>query len=169
MSFLKSFLLSFFALTALISGCAAAGAPPPAEGDPSAAASSVSEQSAASSASKEEPTMRLTIGDSVFTILPEENETASTLFAQLPLQLDMQELNGNEKYVYLPFSLPSAPVSPGEIQAGDVMLYGDNCLVVFYESFPTSYRYTRIGRIEDSASLREACGAGDVQVTLSVD
>lgn len=113
--------------------------------------------------------MTLTIGTYTFTILPEKNETSAALLEHLPLQLDMRELNGNEKYFYLPFSLPSNPVSPGEIHAGDVMLYGNDCLVVFYESFPTSYRYTRIGRIEDPSLLREACGAGGVQMTFTAD
>jgi hypothetical protein len=29
------------------------------------------------------------------------------------------------------------------------MLYGNNCLVIFYKSFDTSYQYTKIGHIEN--------------------
>lgn len=163
---IKSILLLFALLASLLAGCRDMPDDPlPAESsEPHAASSAYSEET---SKEKEASAMTLTIGNFTFTILPEENETASALREHLPLQLEMKELNGNEKYFYLPFSLPSEPVSPREIHAGDVMLYGDDCLVVFYESFSTPYRYTRIGRIEDVSSLRDAVGTGDVQMTFS--
>lgn len=33
------------------------------------------------------------------------------------------------------------------------MLYGNNCLVVFYKSFNTSYSYTKIGHIDNLSDL----------------
>ena len=75
-------------------------------------------------------------------------------------------MNGNEKYRYLSFSLHTASYSPGKIEIGDIMLYGDSCIVVFYESFSTSYSYTRIGRIDDASGLRTAVGTGDVQMAF---
>ena len=115
----------------------------------------------------EEQTMQITIGAHQFTVLLENNDTAAALVEQLPLQLDMSELHGNEKYNYLPFSLPTDAYAPGEIQTGDVMLYGDNCLVVFYQSFSSSYSYTKIGHITDVTDLQEAVGAGNVQMTFA--
>ena len=35
------------------------------------------------------------------------------------------------------------------------MLYGNNCLVVFYKSFDTSYSYTKIGHIENLPDLED--------------
>ena len=115
---------------------------------------------------EEESTMKITVGEHQFTITLEDNAAAAALKEHLPMTLDMSELNGNEKYHYLSFSLPTNPYSPGKIESGDVMLYGDSCLVVFYESFSTPYSYTRIGRINDAAGLRTAVGAGDVQITF---
>ena len=115
---------------------------------------------------EEKNTMIITVGEYQFTVSLEDNETVSELKEHLPLTLDMSELNGNEKYNYLPFSLPTESYAPGTIQAGDVMLYGDDCLVVFYKSFSTPYRYTRIGHIDDAADLQTAVGAGGVQMVF---
>lgn len=115
---------------------------------------------------QEENVMKITIGEYSFTVLLEENETAKKLREQLPLTLSMSELNGNEKYHYLSFTLPADSYAPGEIKAGDVMLYGNNCLVVFYESFSSGYRYTKIGHIENIENLKRAVGSGDIQMTF---
>jgi len=42
---------------------------------------------------------------------------------------------------------------PGTIRTGDILLYGDNTVVVFYETFQSSYRYTPIGRISNPDGL----------------
>ena len=76
----------------------------------------------------------------------------------------MNELNGNEKYLYLSTSLPTAAYQPGTIHAGDLMLYGNNCVVLFYETFYTSYSYTRIGAIDNPSGLASALGSSDVSV-----
>ena len=95
----------------------------------------------------------------------EDNETALEFSKLLPLTVDMKELNGNEKYVYLDNSLPTNPYNPKHIEAGDVMLFGDNCLVIFYKSFDTSYSYTKIGHIDILPDL----GSKDVVVTIDKD
>lgn len=44
------------------------------------------------------------------------------------------------------------------------MLYGNNTLVLFYESFDTSYSYTKLGYVDDPAGLDAALGNGNVVV-----
>ena len=56
--------------------------------------------------------MKLIIGDKTFTVRLENNETAQALKAQLPLDLEMTELNGNEKYYYYS-TLPTSATGPG--------------------------------------------------------
>ena len=115
---------------------------------------------------KEAAVMTIRINEQSFTVTLEENDTARALAERLPLTLTLRELNGNEKFADLEEPLPTAATDVGAIEAGDVMLYGNDCLVVFYESFPTRYRYTRIGRIADVTGLADTLGKGSVTLTF---
>ena len=83
----------------------------------------------------------------------EDNETAKSFVNMLPKEYKMNELHGNEKYIYINNSLPTNSFNPGRINAGDVMLYGDNCIVIFYKSFDTEFNYTKIGHIDNLPDL----------------
>ena len=98
-------------------------------------------------------TVKVLINNDEYIIDLEDNETAKAFVELLPLKIDMKELNGNEKYYYLNKSLPSDSSNIKKITAGDVMLYGDDCLVIFYKSFNTSYSYTKIGHIDNLKDL----------------
>ncbi|WP_165046022.1 cyclophilin-like fold protein [Adlercreutzia sp. ZJ138] len=111
----------------------------------------------------------LTINGSQLAIELADNDTAAAFAAMLPMQVEMSELNSNEKYAYLGETLPSNASNPGTIEAGDLMLYGDNCLVVFYESHPTTYSYTRIGKITDASGLKAIVGSGSVNASFALD
>lgn len=116
---------------------------------------------------QEQPHMWMTIDNHRFALRLEDNPTARAFMQLLPISLEMAELNGNEKHASLPRKLPTNAARPGTIRAGDVLLYGDNTLVVFYETFRSSYSYTRIGRIEDSGVLAKAMGPGNPRVVFT--
>lgn len=94
------------------------------------------------------------------------NASTQALLAQMPLTITMSEMNGNEKYYYFSSSLPTDTGSVGNIRTGDLMLYGSDCLVLFYGDFRTSYRYTRLGAVTNPEGLSEALGRDSVQVTF---
>jgi hypothetical protein len=49
------------------------------------------------------------------------------------------------------------------------MLYGGDTLVVFYQTFQSSYSYTRLGRVDDPSDLAQALGPRGVRVLFSKD
>ena len=110
--------------------------------------------------------IRITIGKNTFIASLYNNAAAKAFMSGLPMTIDMIELNGNEKYFDLSNHLPSNPSNPRNIQAGDLMLYGSNTLVLFYKSFSTSYSYTPMARIHDASRLPAALGSGNVKVSF---
>jgi hypothetical protein len=106
------------------------------------------------------------IGDKSFAATLSENATAAAVKKLLPLSPTMTELNGNEKFARLSVRLPTQESKPASIQTGDLMIYGSSTLVLFYESFTTTYSYTKIGHVDDPGGLKAALGAGNVDVTF---
>ena len=111
-------------------------------------------------------TITVRVGDKSFIAQLYDNETAKVFADMLPLTLDMNELHGNEKYYNLDSSLPTNSLNIGAIKSGDIMLYGSDCIVLFYDSFSTNYSYTKIGYIENPTELADAVGNGDVTITF---
>lgn len=111
-------------------------------------------------------TITVKVGTKTFAATLAKNPAVDAFRKLLPLSARMTELNGNEKYLRLATNLPTQGSRPASIQAGDLMLYGSNTVVIFYTAFSTTYSYTRLGRIDDATGLAAALGAGDVDVTF---
>ena len=111
--------------------------------------------------------MTVTVNGKSFTAVLYDNKTADELYSRLPLELDMNELNGNEKYYNFSDSFTASSKIAGHISKGDIKLYGDDCLVLFYDSFSSGYSYTDIGYIKNTDGLEDALGNGNVTVRFS--
>ena len=112
---------------------------------------------------KDTSKMKVNIDGKEYTINLEDNATAKKLLELAPLEVTMKELNGNEKYVYLNDSFPVDSYKPEHIEQGDVMLFDNGCLVIFYKSFDTSFSYTKIGHIDNLPDL------GDDSISVKFD
>ncbi|EOX8476448.1 TPA: cyclophilin-like fold protein [Salmonella enterica subsp. enterica serovar Warragul] len=112
--------------------------------------------------------IEMKIGQQRYDIALEDNSAAKDLIEQLPMTLTMKELNGNEKFADLPTALTASHISPGTLHEGDVMLYGQKTLVLFYKTFQTSYRYTPIGKVTAPDALQDAVGHADVKIDLRI-
>ena len=115
----------------------------------------------------EESRMWMTVGERRFAITLADTDAARSFTAMLPLTLDMEELNGNEKKKELPIPLPTDASRPGTIRNGDLLLWGSRTVVVFYQTFESPYAYTRLGRVDDPSGLPQSLGRHDVRVVFS--
>ena len=112
--------------------------------------------------------MKVQVGSSTFTATLEENAAVDALIEMMqsaPVVIQMSDYSGFEKVGSLGTSLPASD-SQTTTQAGDIVLYNDNQIVIFYGS--NSWSYTRLGKIDDLSGWEEALGSGDVQVTFSI-
>ena len=114
--------------------------------------------------------LKLIIDGQELTVIWEDNESVDallTLVSDSPVTVEMSMYGGFEQVGPLGTSLPRNDVQT-TTQAGDIVLYSGNQIVVFYGS--NSWVYTRLGHITDktAAELAELLGNGNVTVTISV-
>lgn len=108
--------------------------------------------------------LKITVGSKEFHATLNAGEAVEKLIEMFPLDVTMNEHNGNEKYYDLPDRVPGRATSTGRVEAGDLMIWSSRTLVLFYADARTSYSYIRLGRIDDPSGLREAVGRGSVRV-----
>ena len=104
------------------------------------------------------------IKDKEYQIELESSETANQIKSKLPFTISMNNLNGNEVYYYFDESFKTNQQSVGTINKGDIYLYQDNCLVLFYKTFTTTYTYTKIGKVINPEGLDTLIGSDNVEV-----
>lgn len=112
--------------------------------------------------------MNVQVGGTTFTATLEQNAAVDALVDMMrdaPVVLQMSDYAGFEKVASLGASLPTNN-SQTTTQAGDIVLYSGNQIVIFYGS--NSWSYTRLGKIDDLTGWEEALGSGDVTVTFSI-
>lgn len=113
--------------------------------------------------------IKIKVNSQTFTATLLDNSSAKAFKEMLPLTINMIELNGNEKYYDFINNLQTNASKPGTIKNGDLMLYGSKTLVLFYQSFSTSYSYTKLGAIDDATGLATALASGNVAVTFELE
>lgn len=114
-------------------------------------------------------TIQVIINGQEFEAELNDNEAARQLAEMLPMQLDMEDLHDNEKYFYFSDDFDTADEKLKEIHAGDLLIYDSKCLVLFYESFETTYQYTTLGKISDTTGLKEALGKDTATISFQTE
>lgn len=113
--------------------------------------------------------IKIKVNSHVFTATLSDNNTAKVFKESLPMTINMIELNGNEKYFDLPYSLITNSWHPKTVKEGDLMLFGSKTLVLFYNAHSTTYSYTKLGAIDNITGLSYALGSGNVTVIIEME
>lgn len=109
----------------------------------------------------------VTINGTLLTATLDDGIAGQQMLERLPMSLHMEELHGNEKYCYTGEPFDGEEYLPTTIEAGDLMVFGRDCLVLFYETFSNdTWSYQRVGKIDDASNLAELCGKGSVDVVF---
>ena len=116
--------------------------------------------------------IKITVSGKSLPVKIEDNEATRALVGALreaSITYEADDYGGFEKVGPLGRSLPTSN-SQITIQAGDVILYNGNQLVLFYGT--NSWSYTRIGKMEygtlDELKTFLKAGQGKISVTLSL-
>lgn len=115
------------------------------------------------------PQMKIQIGEYIFYASLENNTSVDALIQMMketPIVINMRDYSGFEKVGALGTTLPDSN-SQITTQAGDIVLYNHDQIVVFYGS--NSWSYTKIGHVNDLTDWEKALGNGDVEITFSID
>ena len=119
---------------------------------------------------QEADVMKLWIGETPVEVTWEENDAARALralAAEQPLTIEMSMYGGFEQVGDLGTALPRSDAQT-TTQAGDIVLYAGDQLVIFYGS--NSWAYTRLGRVTDKTAgeMAQLLSAGDVTITIAL-
>ena len=129
-----------------------------------------SEQTEGNGLEAEEMRILMKIDEEIVTVAWEDNEAVAALMENLreqSLSIQMSMYGGFEQVGSFGTNLPRDDKQT-TTQAGDIVLYSGNQMVVFYGS--NSWAYTRLGKITDKSAeeLKEMLGGGDVTITLEL-
>ena len=132
---------------------------------------SVKNQEPDKDAEQKTETLILEINGEIVTVVWEDNESVDALMDLVstePLSIQMSMYGGFEQVGNIGTSLPRDDEQT-TTEAGDIVLYSGNQIVVFYGS--NSWAYTRLGKITDKSNAEMAglLGNGDVTITISND
>ena len=125
---------------------------------------------AETSEGQEAEAMKLWIGETAVSVAWEDNDAVRALrelVAEQPLTIEMSMYGGFEQVGSIGTDMPRNDEQT-TTQAGDIVLYAGDQMVVCYGS--NSWAYTRLGRVTDKTAgeMAELLSHGDVTITVAM-
>ena len=79
----------------------------------------------------------------------ESNKAAESFIKNLPLTIEMNDINENEKRGYTYFKMTTEAKKQSKIEIGDILLSGDSYVVIATKTFKSNDKYTKIAHIQN--------------------
>lgn len=161
---MKKLFIIFMAFVSMVSFTACGNTNQPSESE----FASVDSNHTAETEDMTDMKMSVTIGKQSFIATLEDNVATRELVEMMkeaPVSIDMDDYSGFEKVGPLGRSLKTANRQI-TTQAGDIVLYSGNQIVMFYGS--NSWSYTKIGTIDDLSGWKDALGSGNITAVFSL-
>ena len=154
-----------FLLTACLSSCNSAR---PATNETGSSTNDNQDSENETGGDEIEMKLKLRIKDYEFDVTLEENDATYELVEMArnePITINFEDYGGFEKVGPLGRSLTTDNTRI-TTKAGDIVLYQENQIVMFYGS--NTWSYTMLGHVDDLAYWEEALGDGDVAATFTL-
>lgn len=107
--------------------------------------------------------VRVNISGNIYTASIESNNAAKSFLTHLPLEIEMKDLDGNQKRGYTYFKLTTESKKMKKVEIGDILISGDSYVIIATKTFKTSDKYTKLGHIQNLGDLPK----GTVQTYIS--
>lgn len=122
-------------------------------------------------AQEKEMTMNasVSIGTKSYSVTAEDNDAAKAFFGRLPISITMNEWAGNsEYYAKLSKKINTDGIkSPSAFETGDIAIYNNTSLVIFYADTKNTAGYAKIGHIVEAEGVKDALKAAKGKVIFT--
>jgi len=107
--------------------------------------------------------IKVNIGGTAYTAISESTSAAKDFISHLPLEVELSDLNENEKRGYTYFKLKPEAKKLNKVEIGDLLLSGDSYVIIAKKTFKTNDKYTKIGHIQNLGDIP----SGNVKIYIS--
>jgi hypothetical protein len=89
--------------------------------------------------------------------------TTKTFIENLPLTLQMNDVDGNQKYGCMYYKVANESTKTNKVKKGDILLSGESCVIIAYADFKSINKYVVLGHIDNFDNVP----SGSVRVIIS--
>lgn len=107
--------------------------------------------------------IKINVAGTIYTAVSESTKAAENFLTQLPLDIEMTDLNENEKRGYTYFKMATEARKLGKIEIGDILISGDSYIIIATKTFKSNQKYTKLGHIQNLGDVPK----GTIKVFIS--